>query len=175
MKKILIYIFVVLCLSSTIVFAEDIIIEADNFIVRGKEKDVDANGNVLMRHKKIKIIGSKANYVQNDRLVTLWGNVVLTYKKAKMTADKIVFDGDTQIAKAYGNVKYFYEEENVKGQSKNAILYSNEEKIVMNGNVNIWQNEDSIVGDIVDIFLADKKIIARGRTTLTISPETLNN
>lgn len=174
MKRIMFLPIIFVFLMVLPVMAEDIVIEADSFVVRGARKDVDAQGNVLMLHKKVKIVGAKANYVQDDKLVTIWENVILTYKNARMTADKIVFDGDTQVAKAYGNVKYYFDQENVKGSSKDAVFYANQEKIVMNGNVVIVQGDDSIVGDIVDIYLGERKIIARGRTSLTISSEKLD-
>ena len=125
-------------------FAEDIIINADQVDVKDKGNLIIASGSVNIKDgKTIDIIGEKVTYDKNEQIVEIQGNVLLNDSTNNFNAssDKIVFDRIENKIFSYGNTEFvFFNSDNLSENLKVNGIDS-----VFNKNNKILEIKDNVI------------------------------
>ena len=92
-------------------FAEDVIINADQVDIKDKGNLIIASGSVNIKDgKKIDIKGEKVTYDKNKQIVEIEGNVLFNDKANHYNAssDKILFNRKENVIFSYGNTEFVF-------------------------------------------------------------------
>ncbi len=125
-------------------FAEDIIINADQVDVKDKGNLIIASGSVNIKDgKTIDIIGEKVTYDKNKQIVEIEGNVLLNDKLNNYNAssDRIVFNRIENIIFSYANTEFVFFDSN----NLSEYLKVNGENSVFNKNNKILEIKENVI------------------------------
>ena len=111
-------------------FAEDVIIDADQVDIKDKGNLIIASGSVNIKDgKTINIKGEKVIYDKNKQIVEIKGDVLFndSMSNYKASSDKIVFNRNENIIFSYGNTEFIFFDsdnfnENIKVNGENSFF-----------------------------------------------------
>lgn len=78
----------------------------------------------------------------------------------KLTASKVEANSNTGVLTATGNVRIDYPSRQIYATSAQAQYYSNEQRIVLSGNVNVDQEGNTLRAETVTYLIAEGRFVA---------------
>lgn len=125
----------------------------------------------------IKIESDYMKYTGDDKVSHFSGNVIVNNGNMRMKSDSmdVSFDDKNQVKEIYsqGNVKI--EKEGMLSLSNNAKFFSADNRVLLTGNVRVWQGDNYLEGEKVTLYNDTNKIqVDRGtnkRVKIIIVPK----
>ena len=157
--KILIFL-IIFYNNSSLLLAEDILIDAETVDIKEKGNLITASGAVNINDADfVQITGNFAKYNRIEQTVEITGNVVFFDKEKnyKVLSDKIIFKRNENIISAFGNTLFtFLDKSNV-----NTLFEVSGENSFFNQNIKILEiNKNVVLKDLSnDYKIYSEKII----------------
>lgn len=129
------------------------------------------NGGVDMSSATMRLTGARVDYNTRSGAGVVTGQPRMENKEgAWLTGDKIDFYTKEERAVVTGNVHIVHPGRQIDAVADHATYYGQEGKVVLTGYARVIQEENTLVGDTLTIYLNDKMMDAQGNTKLVIIP-----
>lgn len=148
----------------------DITLDAESIDFNGSQSTIIASGNVKIQYKDVSIKSQNAIYSHIDRIIKLNGKVNLQKDQFKLNCEKLVADLNTKQVFAQNGVVFSLDKD-IHGQADTATYYMEKNSVHLSGNTIVTRGTDRLTGPEVVILLNEKRVVTKGRTSITISPE----
>ena len=114
----------------------------------------------------IVIDADRMEAIKKDGLVIFTGNVVAKQDNSTQTADRMevyLDDKGERVVRivSTGNVKIVTEDCRT-GTARRAEYYDDEQRLLLIGDAKVWQEENVVTGDEIEIFLAEDRSTVKG-------------
>jgi lipopolysaccharide export system protein LptA len=131
-----------------------------------KPTEAKTDGKVARSTSPIVIDADRMEAIKKDGLVIFTGNVVAKQDNSTQTADRmeVYLDerGDRVLRMvSTGNVKIVTEDCRT-GTAKRAEYYDDEQRLLLIGDAKVWQDENVVSGEQIEIFLAEERSTVKG-------------
>jgi lipopolysaccharide export system protein LptA len=131
-------------------------------------KDKSTAGSATRSNSPIVIDADRMEASKKDGLVIFTGNVVAKQDNSTQTADRMeVYLDDkgerVQRIISTGNVKIVTEDCRT-GTARRAEYYDDDQRLLLIGDAKVWQEDNVITGDEIEILLAEDRSTVKGGT-----------
>ncbi|MGH7321179.1 MAG: lipopolysaccharide transport periplasmic protein LptA [Candidatus Rokuibacteriota bacterium] len=114
----------------------------------------------------IVIDADRMEAIKKEGLVIFTGSVVAKQDNSTQTADRMevyLDDKGERVLRmvSTGNVKIVTEDCRT-GTARRAEYYDDEQRLLLIGNAKVWQDENVVTGDEIEIFLSEDRSIVKG-------------
>jgi lipopolysaccharide export system protein LptA len=135
---------------------------------KAESKDKSTAGTAGRSNSPIVIDADRMEASKKDGLVIFTGNVVAKQDNSTQTADRMeVYLDDkgerVQRIVSTGNVKIVTEDCRT-GTARRAEYYDDDQRLLLIGDAKVWQEDNVITGDEIEILLAEDKSTVKGGT-----------
>ncbi|MDU4961163.1 MAG: LptA/OstA family protein [Sporomusaceae bacterium] len=135
---------------------------------------ITASGGVVLVKGSDRLSAPRIDYFSDQQLAVVESDAKLSTADAVITADRLETYFQENRTVAQGNVKIDSEQRNLKARADHAVYYGEKAgeqgKIVLTGNAFAVQDGNTIAGQTLTLYLADKAVDAAGRTKVIIAP-----
>lgn len=171
MRVVLSLFFSLFLLMSGVYSKSDVEINADFFEFDAKNKQILANGHVVVLQKDIRITSNKAFYDQSLKKINLYENVVISKGGMDLYCDEAIAYGQDNKVEAKGHVKF--NSQNISGKSGLAYYDIDAQYVELLQSPVVQQGEDYITGDVIEVDLKEQKVKTKGNGTVKFSLDKL--
>ncbi len=162
---------VLIVMVNTQVFGieNNVFIESDRFSIDALNELVEVSGNVNIRKEGIHITGNKASYTKSKDVIHISQNVVLTKGELSVKCNELLAQWGKKILVLTGAIQFKYK--SFQGKSGQAYIDLKKDLISLTESPEVRQYEDKVVGEKIQFFIGDLRIVTTGKAKIRLSEE----
>ncbi len=149
--------------------ANNVLIESDLFSIDALNELVEVSGNINIRKEGISITGNKARYTKSKDVIHITQDVMLTKEGLSIRCNELLAKWGEKMIVLSGTIQFEYKD--FQGQSGQAYIDLDKNLISLTGSPEIRQFKDRIVGENIQFYMDDLRIVTTGKAKIRLSEE----